>query len=136
MGMKITSYVGYSGDAGEALEFYQSVLGGQLDITRYADMPMEDMPGEPDWVMHGQLELDGGAVIMGADSPNGAAGGSRVDIILYGDDADELGRAFDGLSAGGSVSIPFSQAPWGSHFGQFTDRFGVGWMIEGGGEQG
>ncbi|WP_156761553.1 VOC family protein [Microbacterium karelineae] len=135
MAVKITTYIGFSGDAEEALTFYHGVLGGTLDITRYADMPMDGMEGEPTWVMHGQLEVPGGATIMAADTAGGADGGSRVDVILYGDDADELAGAFEGLSSGGSVTIPWAPAPWGSFFGQFTDRFGVSWMIEGGGEQ-
>ncbi|WP_221584713.1 VOC family protein [Microbacterium sp. G2-8] len=135
MPVKITSYIGFSGDAEEAMTLYQSVLGGTLDLTRYKDMPMAEMEGDPEWVMHSQLELPGGATIMAADTPEGSDGGSRIDVILYGDDADELAGAFEGLSAGGSVTMPWAKAPWGSWFGQLTDRFGVSWMIEGGGEQ-
>ncbi|NHI15943.1 VOC family protein [Microbacterium excoecariae] len=131
MAVRITSYIGFAGEAAKALAFYHGVLGGSLEITRYSDMPMEGMGGQPDWVMHGQLDVSEGVAIMAADS-EGERGGSRIDVILYGDDADELRRAFDGLSAGGNVTMPFDQAPWGSYFGQFTDRFGVGWMIEGG----
>ncbi|WP_110588101.1 VOC family protein [Microbacterium suaedae] len=136
MAVKVTTYIGFSGDAEEALTLYHDVLGGTLNLTRYEDMPAVEMGGEPNWVMHGQLELPGGATIMAADSTDGGSGGSRIDVILYGDDSDELRRAFEGLSDGGEVTMPFAEAPWGAHFGQFTDRFGVGWMIEGGGEQG
>ncbi|WP_261166607.1 VOC family protein [Microbacterium sp. Marseille-Q6965] len=136
MAFKVSPYMGFSGRAADALAYYQGVFGGRLDITHYRDMPMEDMPGNPDWVMHGQLELDNGVTLMAADGPQTRESGN-VEICLYGDDATELERCFEALSDGGRVELPFEPAPWGSYFGQVTDQFGISWMLEGGstGEQ-
>ena len=39
---------------------------------------------------------------------------------------DEL---FAKLSAGGSVVMPLQEMFWGAYFGQWTDRFGINWMV-------
>jgi PhnB protein len=131
MAFKVSPYMGFNGRAADALAFYQAVFGGSLDITRYRDMPMEDMPGGPDWVMHGQLELENGITLMAADGPEARTSGN-VEICLYGDDEAELERCFEALSDGGTVELPFEPAPWGSYFGQVKDQFGIVWMLEGG----
>ncbi|GGO63736.1 VOC family protein [Microbacterium nanhaiense] len=136
MGFKQAPYIMLEGRAAEALDFYQRVLGGEVTLTHYRDLPMEGMGGDPDWIMHGQLETEGGVTIMAADGEQPrAAENPKVVVCLYGDDRDELERLFQGLSEGGSVELPFNEAPWGSWFGQLVDAFGVTWMIEGGGEQ-
>ena len=40
--------------------------------------------------------------------------------------ADKL---FNGLSAGGQVTMPINQTFWGAYFGMFTDKFGIHWMV-------
>lgn len=132
MTLQATPYLSFAGRAEEAMTFYQSALGGRLDIMRFKDMPAEAMDGaDPDGVMHSALVIDDATVVMASDGGDGEQGRS-VTVCLWGDDADALGRAFDALSDGGSVTMPFGPSPWGSHFGQFVDRFGVPWMIEGG----
>ena len=42
-------------------------------------------------------------------------------------EAEELIGRF--TAAGGEVSMPFEKAPWGDHYGQVTDRFGVLWAF-------
>lgn len=135
MAIKQAPYITFNGQAEEALEFYREVFGGALEITRFSEVPMEGMPDDPNGVMHGQLELEGGITIMASDGGEGPGGESNVVICIYGDDKAELEGLFTALENGGSASIPFSEAPWGSWFGQVSDRFGVAWMLEGGGEQ-
>jgi PhnB protein len=40
--------------------------------------------------------------------------------------ADNL---FNGLSAGGLVTMPMAQTFWGDYFGMCTDKFGINWMV-------
>ncbi len=47
---------------------------------------------------------------------------------MSGDDEAELRGYFEGLSAGGTVTVPFEKAPWGD---MFTDTFGINWMVNG-----
>lgn len=136
MTMQATPYLAFDGRAEEAMTFYQAALGGQLDIVRIKDIPMEGGSDEwsPDDVMHAALVVDGVSVVYGSDGGDGAAPAGSVTVCLTGGDTAELAAAFEKLSSGGEVTAPFGPAPWGAHYGQFTDRFGIPWMLEGGSE--
>jgi PhnB protein len=123
------------GQAREALEFYKSVLGGELTISTFADMGTEGALA--DQVMHGQLETEAGYTLMVSDAPSEMVQvtmGNNVSISLSGDDADTLRGYFSGLSEGGQVTQPLEPAPWGDEFGMFTDKFGINWMVNIAGE--
>lgn len=70
---KLNPYLSFRSEAKDALAFYQSVLGGELDISTFGGVPMEGMPTpdeDRDLVMHGQLDTPGGLTIMAADTPS------------------------------------------------------------------
>ena len=129
---RLNPYISFRGTAREAMEFYQSVFGGELDLSTFSDF---SMPGtaedEANLIMHGQLEAPGGLVLMGADTPRSMelAEGSSITISLSGDDETELRGYWDKLAEGGTVTMPLEVAPWGDAFGQLTDKFGVAWMV-------
>ena len=134
MSITLNPYLNFRGQAREALEFYASTLGGEPTTTTFAEGGMGDQVAadEQSLVMHGQLVTPIGLTLMGADSPAsmpGTVGAGSVSISLSGDDADELAKYWDGLTVGGTVTMPFEVAPWGDRFGMFTDRFGFDWMI-------
>lgn len=132
MGFKVAPYISFRDNAAAALEFYQSVLGGSLNIMKMGDMPHPGLAEEDHAkVMHGQLDLESGFVLMASDTPLSmeSDGGQRVTVTLFGDDPDELAGLFEKLAEGGNVVEPFAQAPWGDHFGMLTDRFEVFWML-------
>ena len=131
MTVSLNPYINFPGQARAALEFYQSVFGGELNIMRFADMPgVPTGPDEADNVMHGQLDGDNGIVLMCADVPPGVEhqpfNGS---ISLSGDDEPALRGYWDKLSAGGTIGEPLGRAPWGDTFGMCADKFGVHWMV-------
>lgn len=132
----LSTYIAFLGNAAEAFTHYQEVFGGELNLMRYGDFPpMEGMPFEPDpdSVAHAQLDLDGGT-ISGGDAMPGEELAVRDTVysLLYSpDDVERARELIDRLvSAGGSVNMPFEQAPWGSHYGQVFDRFGVMWAFD------
>lgn len=134
----LNPYLGFRNEARQALEFYQSALGGQLNVMTFGDNPAGQAMGVPaeaaDLVMHGQLDLDDGLVIMAADTPPGmeyVAPTSGISVAMTGsaDEHDRLATAFAKLSEGGQPGVPLEKAPWGDYFGQFTDRFGIAWMF-------
>ncbi|MCB2206306.1 VOC family protein [bacterium] len=138
-------YLTFQGTCEEAFEFYKSVLGGAYDnVSRFKEMPpQEGMPPMPpelgDKLMHISLRF-GETVIMGSDSGGGwgpdITAGNNFSISLNADSKEEADRLFAGLSAGGTVTMPMGDTFWGSYFGMFTDKFGVGWMVSfGTGEQ-
>jgi PhnB protein len=128
---RLNPYIGFTGEAREAMEFYKSVLGGELTISTYAESGMSDDPAQGAKVMHSMLDSGAGLVLMGSDAPPGMPHdeGSRISISLSGDDEETLRGYWDGLVQGGSVTVPLEKAPWGDSFGMCTDKFGVAWMV-------
>ncbi|MFP5367314.1 MAG: VOC family protein [Actinomycetes bacterium] len=128
----LNPYLGFRDNAREALNFYQTVFGGELTLSTFAEFHASDDPAEAEKIMHGMLTTSQGMVLMGADTPNGMefTPGSAISISLSGEDEGELRGYFEKLSGGGGmVTVPMEQAPWGDIFGMCTDRFGVAWLI-------
>ncbi|KQQ05066.1 MULTISPECIES: VOC family protein [unclassified Rathayibacter] len=131
MSTSLSPYISFRGTAREAMEYYRSVFGGELQSSTFADFPMGGDPADDDLIMHAQLTTPKGLILMGSDTPSSMDydDGARVTIAVFGDDAEEAGGYFDALADGGSVTMPLSDSPWGDRFGMLVDRYGVGWMI-------
>lgn len=133
--MQTTPYLNFQGNAREAMEFYRDVLRGEITgIFSYGESPMAaDVPAETyDRIMHAHLVADG-AEIMGADGPpQEGKGANNVQIALMVDDVGEAERIFAALSEGGEVGMEMQQTFWVERFGMCVDRYGIGWLINGG----
>ena len=68
MPTRLTPCIGFRDNAKEAMEFYQSVFGGELTRSTFAEYQVSDDPAEQDKTMHAQLETPGGMVLMAADT--------------------------------------------------------------------
>jgi PhnB protein len=129
MSAVLNPYLNFRGQAWEAMQFYQSVFGGELTRMTFADggMPVDD--AEREQTMHSQLNGED-LTLMGADVPSSMPGDlANGTISLSGDDTATLQGWWDGLSAGATIGEPLSTAPWGDTFGMLTDRFGVNWLV-------
>lgn len=127
----LNPYLGFRATAREAMTFYQSVFGGQLELSTFAEYQASDDPAEQDKIMHAVLTTDNGMVLMGADTPNGMdyTAGNNFSVSVSGTEEAELRGYFDNLTDGGTVAMPLESAPWGAIFGMCTDKFGVTWLI-------
>ena len=130
MSARLNPYLNFPGTAREAMQFYEQVFGGTLTVMTFADAGAEGVP-DPSQVMHAMLETPQGHTLMASDLPPGAEHqpGTAVAVSLSGDDAEELRRQWEGLSADGTVTMPLERQMWGDDFGACTDRFGVHWMV-------
>ncbi|MEU9361781.1 VOC family protein [Streptomyces sp. NPDC048301] len=130
MTSRLNPYLSFPGDARQALEFYQSVLGGDLSLNTYGEFGGGG-GAHTDKIMHGRLETAGGLTLMGADNPPGTEHkpGNNFAVSLSGDDPDELRGYWDKLSEGATVSVPLEKQMWGDVFGMCTDKFGISWMV-------
>jgi PhnB protein len=130
MTSRLNPYISFAGNARQAMEFYQQVFGGSLNVTSFEEFGAED-PSQADKIMHGMLETDSGLTLMGADTPPGMelVPGNNIAISLSGDDGDELRGYWTKLSDGGTVSVPLEKQMWGDEFGACVDRFGIAWMV-------
>lgn len=132
MTVNLTPYLNFRGTAREAMEFYRSVLGGELTVSTFQDLGMEVGAGEESQVMHSQLLTEGGLLLMGSDVPSKMGftpGENQFSVSLSGDDEAVLSGYFAGLSEGATISMPLEKAPWGDSFGMLVDRFGVAWLV-------
>jgi PhnB protein len=131
MATVLNPYLSFRDQAREALGFYQSVFGGEIQLSTFGEFNMSDDPAEADKVMHGQLETPSGFTLMAADTPNSMelTPGGTYSISVSGDDEQELRRYWDGLADGATILMPLERAPWGAHFGGLVDRFGVSWFV-------
>ena len=131
MASQLNPYLNFNGNARQALEFYTSVFGGNLNVSTFADFGTPKDAPDAGKIMHGQLETDAGYTIMAADVPGhmeyqAPAGFS---VSLSGDDGDVLHGYWEKLSASGTTTMPLQKQAWGDEFGMCTDQFGVPWLI-------
>ena len=129
MTSRLNPYIGFAGNAREAMEYYRDVFGGELAVDTYGASGMA-APGHEDKVMHAQLETPAGYTLMASDAPPGmeTSGGSDISVSLSGNDA-ELRDYFAKLADGGQVTMPLEKQVWGDEFGMCVDKFGVQWMV-------
>jgi PhnB protein len=129
--VRLNPYLNFKDNAREAMTFYRSVFGGELTISTFADLNAPVEPTEKDLVMHSMLEAANGLVLMGADTPSHMAHEQPAgfSVSLSGDDDTTLRGFWDGLAAGGNVTMPLDTAPWGDSFGMLVDKFGITWLI-------
>lgn len=132
--VKINSYINFNGNAKEAIEFYQSIFGGEVfmdTFDSYADqMPVED--ADKGKIMHAFLKGNNGIELMASDTPSSMQfqSGAQISLTLNGDDEEKLREYWNKLSEGGQVTVPLDKAPWGDTFGMLIDKFGINWMID------
>lgn len=132
MSTVLNPYISFKNNARQALEFYHSVFGGKLVLNTFKEFGAAQNPADENLIMHGQLDTDNGLTLMCADTPSFMTphdSGSNITISLSGENEAELTGYYQKLSAGGTVGQPLDKAPWGDTYGQFTDRFGVDWMV-------
>jgi len=129
MTSRLNPYLSFDGNAREAMEFYQSVFGGKLTVNTFGSFGSDD-PALKDKVMHSDLFTDAGYALFASDMAPGMPfqPGTTITVSLSGDD-EVLREYFDKLAVGGSVTMPMEKQMWGDEYGQLTDRFGVGWMV-------
>ncbi|WP_349826993.1 VOC family protein [Brevibacterium litoralis] len=137
---RVSPYLRFEGSTREAMTFYQEVLGGELSLASYGEFGAAADDSQADLVMHSMLVFAADFSVMASDTPPGMAeqmGGPFTNgtIALHAgpEDLEAMSAAFPRLAEGGSVVIPLEAAPWGDHFGEVVDRFGIHWMFNIGG---
>jgi PhnB protein len=131
MQSKLNPYLGFKDNSRAAMEFYQTVFGGKLVMNTFQEFHASQDPSEDNKIMHAMLEAENGITFMASDTPSGMEyrPGTNMSMSLSGDNEAELRSYWQKLSAGGTVTMPLEQAPWGDTFGMLTDQFGIQWMV-------
>jgi PhnB protein len=132
----INPYLNFNGNTEEAFNFYKSVFGGEfMVLMRWKDAPEVDKipPSDREKIMHVSLPIGKGNVLMATDAlescGHSLTQGNNFYISINAESEEEADRLFNGLSAGGQVTMALHKAFWGAYFGMFTDKFGIQWMV-------
>jgi PhnB protein len=130
---RLNPYLTFNGNARQAMEFYDSVFGGELALDTFAEFGAADSADSPDAdrVFHARLETSEGYTIMASDltSDKPYQPMAGCSLSLSGDAAARLRGYWDKLSAGGTIRMPMEKQVWGDEFGMCVDKFGVSWMV-------
>jgi PhnB protein len=128
----LNPYLSFRDNARAAIEFYQSVFGGDLEVSTFGEYPgMVQDAAEENLVMHSQLTSPDGFILMASDTPSSMPyeAPAGISVSVSGDDDAQLQRYWDALAEGGSITMPYETPPWGGRFGMLTDKFGIDWMV-------
>lgn len=135
--IKINPYLIFNGDTEEALNFYKSIFGGELEsLQRFKDVPREDQEAghfdkkEDEKIINVGLTV-GENGLMAGDAPNSMPikMGENFFLSLEVDSKDDADKFFTGLSEGGKINMGLGDTFWGAYYGMLRDKFGIGWMV-------
>lgn len=138
---RVSIYLNFPRSTEEAFNFYKSVFDGEFSgggIMRFKDMPPSDqnppLPEEDkNLVMHMELPILGGYLLMGSDTPESTGftvkTGNNFYILLEPDSKKETESLFNALSEGGKITMELKEMFWGAYYGTCTDKYGIQWMF-------
>ena len=136
--MQVQPYLFFDGRCEEAVEFYRTALGAEVEaLMRYRDSPDPEQmcpsgieAGDvAEKVMHASF-LIGQTRVMASDDPTGQTKNFEgFALSLDAADETEADRLFAALSDGGEVQMPLAETFFAPRFGMVADRFGVLWMV-------
>lgn len=138
---RVTSYLNFDGQTEQAFLFYKKVFRSEFlgkGIERFGDIPAgADHPPVAEeiskMVLHVELPIVGGHILMGTDAPKEMGftltPGNNMHICIEPETREEADRLFNELAAEGTIVMPLADMFFGAYFGQFTDKYGINWMI-------
>lgn len=130
----VQPYLFFGGRCEEALAFYRTAIGAEVDfLMRYNESPEPTPPGmlQPGFekkVMHTTFHI-GATTLMASDGCAEGQTFAGFSLSLAVPTEAEAARAFAALSEGGQVTMPLTKTFWSPCFGMLNDRFGIGWMV-------
>lgn len=127
--IKLVPFLYFSdGQCREAMEFYHSILGGELVLRAFSDW---DVPVEnPDQIMWSQLSIDSEFTLMACDDvDNTNIKGNQQFLSIITEDVEWARETCSQLAEGGNTRLAFEAQVWGGHFGEIIDRYGMNWSI-------
>jgi PhnB protein len=130
----ITPYLFFGGRCEEALAFYRTALGAEVEMLMRFDESPEPAPpgmlqaGFEKKVMHASFRIRG-VLLMAADGRDEQSKSEGFQLALSVPTDADARRFFDALADGGSIQMPLTKTFWSPCFGMVADRFGIVWMV-------
>jgi PhnB protein len=128
---QLNAYLHFGGECREAMTFYKSCLGGELELMAVGDSPMAAQmpPAAKNNIMHALLK-SGAISIMASDwmAPGTMTKGNNISLSLSCSSNKEADALYAKLSAGGTAAHPLKDEFFG-YYGDLKDKFSVNWML-------
>jgi PhnB protein len=134
--VKLSPFLLFDGNCAEAMEFYQSCLGGELEVTLLRDTPMKDQAPANLHDKVAYAHLASGLIEISATDWQHQTRlprqGNTVALYLSDDGYADLEQAFDALAVGADPELldELRDLPFGT-YGHLADRYGVHWFFRG-----
>jgi PhnB protein len=134
--MNLTPFLLFDGNCAEAMNFYQSCLGGELTLTKLGDTPMKDQfPHEKHnrivyaRLKSGSMEFSATDWLHPTQMPKQ---GNTVGLYVTDGTYSDLKVVFDKLRVGAikDFFVDLMDMPFGI-YGHFCDKFGLPWFFRG-----
>lgn len=128
----IHSYLTFAGNCREAMTFYQSCLGGELNFQTIGASPLsEKMPEKMKGYILNATLTNGLIRIMATDivGDEGLIKGNAVALMLNCSTETEIRGCYERLAAGGTATHPLENTFRGALFGDLKDKYGNCWLL-------
>jgi PhnB protein len=132
MKQAIQPYLHFDDNCRDAMQFYQSLFGGELEIMPIFESPAKDQFPEElhNQILHASLS-NGDFNLMASDmcGQGDLNQGNSVQLSLNCSSEEEINNLYKKLSDGGQILQELKEEFWGALFAMIVDKFGVRWML-------
>lgn len=128
----LTPYLLFDGSCAEAMRFYQSVFGGELDLSKVKESVMKSQmpPSLQEKVLNAHLRSN--RIELSASDwlrqDRTRVRGNTACLYLSGGTQERLRDLFEKLSVDAEITDPLKAQPFGI-YGALNDKYGVRWMF-------
>lgn len=128
---QINPYLSFNGNCREAMTFYKTSFGGELQLQTVGESPMAGQ-----WPMHMQEHIlhasliKNDLVLLASDmGSENLINGNIISLALGCSSKAEIESFFEKLSGGGKVTHPLHEFFDGT-IGALTDKYGMNWVLK------
>ncbi|WP_194776212.1 VOC family protein [Pararhodonellum marinum] len=132
MKKSVQPYLHFDENCREAMQYYQSLFGGDLELMSIGESPSkEEFPSKlHHQIMHASL-INEDFNLMASDmcGQGPLHQGNSVQLSLDCSSEDEINKLYQQMIDGGKVEQELGEQFWGALFAMVIDKFGVRWML-------
>lgn len=128
----IVSYINFNGNCKEAMEYYQEIFGGKLELMTAKQGNHQDYFDSEDAILHANLQIKPEITIMASDCPKNAKTlfGNSVNISIACESLEEIEKFYNFFEKSAKkIIMPLADTFWGAKFAMLTDKFEINWMF-------
>jgi PhnB protein len=114
----------------EAIEYYQSIFGGEIKNVQLAD-GIEMFKGHEGKYIHSELHVNEECILYFVDVfQKNLTVGNNMQLALTLESEEEITNLYDALSKNGQVKMELQDTFWKSKFAVVTDKNGITWELD------